>query len=103
MRYLRFSMMDAADVAKVAQANDKVMANLPQGYKVLSINACMGIAFPGQPANTIVSVSIVETEGAEALAATSYPTMLAGATIWNVPVMDVPVSGVAETEKRLRG
>lgn len=103
MRYLRFSMVDAADVSKVAQASDKAMASPPQGYKVLAINACLGLAFPSQPANTIVTVAIVEAESGEALAATSYPMMLAGATVWSVPVMEVPMGGATEVEKKARG
>ena len=103
MRFLRFSMMDTANIPQVSQASDKAMANPPPGFKVLSIDACLSIAFPGQPENTIVSVAIVEAESAEALAATAYPITLAGATVWNVPVMEVPVTGAAEAEKKVRG
>jgi len=96
-------MMDTADVPKVAQASDKAMANPPPGFKVLSIDACLGIAFPGQPANTMVAVAIIEAESADVLAATAYPMTLAGATVWNVPVMEVPMGGATEVEKKYKG
>ena len=103
MKFLRFSMMDVADIPKVAQASDKVMANPPTGFKMLSNNACMGIAFPGQPANTLVAVATVEAESADVLAAASYPLTIAGASVWVVPVLDVPVAGSTEVEKKMRG
>ncbi|MCK4698234.1 MAG: hypothetical protein KAT53_08025 [Dehalococcoidia bacterium] len=102
MKFLRFSMMDVDKVVQVVQASDKLWSSPPPGVKMLANYACLGIAFPGEPPNTIVSVSIVEAENAEAIGATSYPTALAGAAVWNVPVMEVPVAGAAEVEKKLR-
>ncbi len=59
MKFLRFTMMNTANIPNVTQASDKTMASPPQGYKVLSVNACMGLAFPGQPEDTIVSISTI--------------------------------------------
>ena len=102
MKFLRFTMMNTVDIPKVTQASDKTMASPPQGYKVLSIDACLAMAFPGQPEDTIVSIAAIEAESAEVLAATGYPLMIAGATVWTVPVMEFPVAKTEEVEKKLR-
>jgi hypothetical protein len=47
-------------------------------------------------------MSIVEAKTAEALTAATYPMMLVGATLWNVPVMEMPVAGVSGIEKKMR-
>ena len=100
MKFLVFAVFDVAKAAEMAQANDK-LAETP-GRKVLSTYTCMGLAYPGVPPNTIVSISVVEYESSQAMAAVLYPLELAGATIWAVPVLDVPVGGHAATEKELR-
>jgi len=63
----------------------------------------VGIPFPGALPNTMVGISIIEAESAEGMAAVYYPLMLTGATVWYVPVMEMPVAGEAEVEKKLRG
>ena len=103
MKFLRFTMAKIADISKLTQASDKTMASPPQGYKVLSVDACMGLAFPGQPEDTIVSIATIEADSAEVLAATGYPLMLAGATVWTVPVLEFPVAKTVEVEQKLRG
>jgi len=70
---------------------------------MLADYACLGIAFPGAPQNTGVGVSVIEAESAEALLAATYPMALAGMSVWNVPIMEMPVGGVAELEKKYRG
>jgi hypothetical protein len=100
MKFLVFAVFDVAKAAEMAQANDK-LAETP-GRKVLSTYTCMGLAYPGVPPNTIVSISVVEYESSQAMAAVLYPLEVAGATIWAVPVLDVPVGGHAATEKELR-
>ena len=59
--------------------------------------------FAGVPPNTIVGIQIIEAESNEALAAITWPVQLAGASTWNVPVLEMPAVGVAEVEKKLRG
>ncbi len=100
MKFLVFAMFDVAKAAEMAQVNDK-LAETP-GRKVLSTYNCMGIAFPGVPPNTITTVSVVEYENSEAMAAVLYPLELAGATVWAVPVLEIPFAGHAATEKQLR-
>ena len=103
MKFLQFGMFDVAKAADVVQASDKVWASPPPGVKMLADYVCLGLAFPGHLPNTAVGVSVIEAESAEALLATIYPMALAGASVWNVPVMELPVGGVAELEKKARG
>ena len=100
MKFLVFSMFDVAKAAEVAQAGDKV-AKTP-GRKVLANYTCMGMAFPGVPPNTMVGISVAEYESNEAMAAVLYPVELAGATVWVVPVLEMPVGRGAATEKKYR-
>jgi len=50
----------------------------------------------------MVSFFIAEAESAEALAAVSYPTILAGATIHRVPILEMPVGAMGKEEKKYR-
>lgn len=100
MKFLVFSMCDAAKAAEVIQAGDKV-ADTP-GSKTLARYTCMGMPFPGLPPNNLVGVSVTEYDSSEAMAARLYPVTLAGATVWAVPVLEMPVTGAAEVEKKYR-
>ena len=100
MKFITFSMFDVAKAAEVAQAADKV-AKTP-GQKLLAQYACQGLAFPGVPPNTMVVITIGEVESNEAMSAVHYPLELAGATVWSVPVMEMPVAGAAAEEKKYR-
>ena len=103
MKSVIFAMMDVAKTAEVVRADDKVWANPPPGTKFLVSYACQGLAFPGVPPNTVVSIRVVEAESNEAIAAIMWPISVAGASVWNVPVLELPTVGVAELEERLRG
>ena len=101
MKFMTFVMFDLAKAAEVAKAGDQV-ANTP-GTKMLAQYACQGIPFPHTiPPNQMLVISINETETNEAISAVVYPLGLAGATVWNVPVLEMPVGGAAETEKKYR-
>ena len=100
MKFLEFAMYDVAKAADVAQASDKVAETA--GRKILAQYVCEGLAFPGQPPNTIVSIAIGEFESNEAMTAAQYPVALAGAAIWAVPVLEMPVAGTAAEEKKYR-
>ena len=81
----------------------RMWASSPPGIKLLASYVCQGIAFAGVPPNTLVSFDIIEAESNEALAAVYYPIALAGASIWNVPILELPIVGAAEVEKKLKG
>lgn len=76
MKFLTFSIIDAAKAADIAQVTDKI-AKTP-GRKVLAQYICMGMAFAGLPPNTLVGVTVVDYESSEAMAAAQYPMSLAG-------------------------
>lgn len=103
MKFLTINMTEVAKIPAVIQASDKVWATPPPGIKVEASYVCLGTPFPGVPPNTMVSFSIVEAESAEAIAAVSYPTMLAGATIHRVPILEMPVGAMGKEEKKYRG
>ena len=103
MKFLTFITFDVAKAAEVAKASDKVWATPPPGMKILASYICQGIAFAGVPPNTAVGIDIIEAESNEALLAVNYPLALAGASLWNVPVMELPTVGAAELEKKIRG
>lgn len=103
MKFLTFVMCDSAKVAELAQASDKVQANPAPGSKTLAMYTCMGIPFAGAPPDSTVTVTIVDAESTEAMAANSYPLILAGASVWYVPVLEMPVGGAAQEEKKYRG
>jgi len=101
MKFLTFTMFDTAKAADIAQIGDKV-ANTP-GQKFITQYVCQGIPFPGVPTNVLVSIAVTEAETNEAMSAVHYPLALAGATIWSVPVLELPVAGASEEEKKYRG
>ena len=103
MKFLSFATFDVAKVAEVAKASDKLEASPPPGTKTLASYVCQGIPFAGLPPNTLVSFDIIEAESNEALAAVNYPLALAGASIWNVPILELPIVGAAEVERKLKG
>jgi hypothetical protein len=100
MKFLSFGIYDVAKTAEVAQAADKV-AKTP-GHKVLASYTCMGLAFPGVPPNTLVTIEVIEYESPEAMAAVQYPLALAGATTWAVPVLEMTPGRTTTTEKKYR-
>jgi hypothetical protein len=101
MKFLTFAMFDIAKTDDIAQTADNV-ANTP-GIKFLADYLCQGIPFPGVPPNMVVTISVSEAETNEAMSAAHYPVQLAGATIWSVPVLEIPIAGASEEEKKLRG
>jgi hypothetical protein len=102
MKFLSFATFDVAKAAELAKVSDKVWASAPPGIKLLASYVCQGIAFAGVPPNTLVIFDIIEAESNEVLSAVNYPLALAGASIWNVPILELPVAGAAEIEKKMR-
>ena len=100
MKFLIFAMFDPTKVTELAQVVDKA-AKTP-GQKTIAQYVCQGMAFSGIPPDTMLGISVVEAESNEALAATQYPMDLAGISTWAVPVLEVPVGGIAGEEKKYR-
>ena len=102
MKIMTFTMFDVDKAAEVAKAGDKI-AGIP-GIKVLGMYACQGIPFPHKvPPHAMVVISIQEAESNEAIGTANYPVSLAGASTWNVPVLEMPLGGAADVEKEYRG
>lgn len=103
MKFLIFNLIEVPMVPDVSKAADKLWASPPADVKVLGGYTCLGLVYPGMPSNAIMSIRLVEAESNESLAAVLYPVMVAGATVWSTPVMDLPLGGgVADMEKKLR-
>jgi hypothetical protein len=100
MKIAIFVMSDVSKAAEIAKVADQVQ-KMP-GRKVLANYMFQGKPFDGLPPNTGITMTISEFESNEALAAVQYPLALAGATTWAVPVFDLPVASLVETEKKFR-
>jgi hypothetical protein len=98
-----FQLIDMSKVTDVAKAGDKVWGSPPAGLKVLAGYTCQGLAYPGMPSNSIVSIRIVDAENNAALSSCIYPVLAAGATVWTTPVMDLPAGTAADLDKKFRG
>ena len=103
MKFLILNLFDVAKTAEVAKASDKLWASPPAGTKILASYVSLSPVFPNQSPNTMVGIAITEAESAEALAATNYPMMLAGVTIYAVPILELPLVGAQEVEKKYKG
>jgi len=101
MRFLSFVAYDVAKTAEVAKAADKLSSSPSQMGKTLAQYACLGMPFGGLPLNTAVAVSIVEAESADQMAAAAMTLAAAGAAVWFVPVLEVPVKGAAKVVKKI--
>jgi len=100
MKFITFYMFDAAKGAEIAQIADRV-AKTP-GQKALAQYVCQGIPFAGIPPGKMVTIVVGEAESNEAIGAVQYPFALAGATVWAVPVLEMPVAGATAEEKKYR-
>lgn len=103
MKFVVMSVWDVGKAAELAKLQDKVDTAPPSGYKTLASYVCLAHPVSGLPSGTGVTITIAEAESAESIAAAMYPSMLAGADINTVPVIDMPIGGVAEVEKKSRG
>lgn len=103
MKFVVTTIWDVNIAAEIAKLTDKVAAAPPPGYKLLAQYVCAAQPFSGIPLGKRTTISVCETDSAEVLAAAYYPSMLAGADINIVPVIDMPIGGVVEVEKKARG
>ncbi len=103
MKFLTLNLFDVAKTGEVAKASDKVWASPPAGTKMLASYVSLSPVFPNQPPNTMVGFNISEAESAEAMAAVHYPMMIAGVTIYSIPILDLPLVGAADAEKKYKG
>jgi hypothetical protein len=102
MKFMTLSIWPVEKTAEVAAATDKVWANQPKESRPV-VN-CVLLCVPFDvPPNSMVGVSINESDSAERIAERLYPIMLAGATFQVIPLLDSPVGGGVKAEKKYRG
>jgi hypothetical protein len=104
MKFLSITTYNIDKLAEVAQAADKLGKNPPEGYKLLAMYSCQGNPFSGMELERgdMVSVSIIESDSAEAMAAATLQLTLAGATVNRIPVMVIPTGDAEGTVDKLR-
>jgi hypothetical protein len=104
MKFLNITTYHVDKLGDLAKALDKLAANPPEDYKILHMYSCLANPFPGVelPQGTMIGVSIIESDNAEALASTALELTLAGATVNRVPVLEVSTGEVEDTVEKLK-
>ena len=104
MKFLSITTYNIDKLGEVAQAADKLGKNPPEGYKILAMYSCQCNPFPGMELERgdMVSVSVIESESAEAMAAANLQLILAGATVNRIPVMEIQTGDAEETVEKLK-
>ena len=102
MKFMSLIVYPVEKTAEVAAASDKVWANETKANRPEATYVLMSVPFDVPP-NSLVSVTINESDSAEKIAARVYPLMLAGATIHVIPLLEVPIAASAKAEKKYRG
>jgi hypothetical protein len=102
MKFMSLVVYPVEKAAEVVAASDKVWASQPRESRPESIYVLMCVPFDVPP-NSLVSVTISESDSAETMAARVYPVMLAGATVNIIPLLEVPVTGGVKAEKKYKG
>jgi len=102
MKFMTLSVWPVEKTAEVAVASDKVWANQPKASRPVVNCILMCVPFDVPP-NSMVSVSISESDSAEKMAERLYPIMLAGAEVQVIPLLDTTVGAAVKGEKKYRG
>ena len=103
MKFMVIAVWDIDKGAELAKVTEKMDAAPPSGYRPLARYFCLARPFAGFPSGTGVSVLIAEAESAEAIISNIYPSMLAGADINVIPVLEIPIARATRLEKKARG
>lgn len=98
MLFLGFTTVNVDNLEACMKAADKIGKNPPEGYRLLEMYSCQANPFDGTPLKQgeMVSVSLVECDSAEALAAANLEMTMAGAKINRIPVMKMSAGGVED-------
>ena len=102
MKFMTFTIYPVAMAAEVGKASDKVWAARSHKGEPPSAYVLMTVPFPVPP-NSLVVVTVGDSESAEEMASRVYPLMVAGATVHVIPVLEMPLGGGAEAEKKYKG
>ena len=104
MKFLSFVTFNVDKLAECAQAADRLGKNPPEGYKLLAMYSCQANPFSGKELERgdMVSVSVIECDSAEALAAANLEMTLAGATVNRIPVLQISAGEAEGTVDELK-
>jgi hypothetical protein len=104
MKFLGITTFNVDKLAEVVKAADKLGKNPPEGYKLLAMYSCQSNPFSGTETQRgdLVTVSIIECDNAEALAAANLEMTFAGATVNRIPVLEVSTGEAQETVEQLK-
>jgi hypothetical protein len=102
MKFMIMNVLPVSRAADVSAASDKVQREQPREGGPASGFLMMSVPFDIPP-NSMVTFSISEQDSAEDIAARVYPLMLAGADVSIIPLLEVPIGGSVEAEKKYRG
>ncbi len=104
MKFMSLVVEPVEKVAEVSAAADKVWANVPKERRPETHYVMLCVPQFDIPPNSVIAFTIFEDESADAIAARSYPFMVAGATAVNtIPLLEVPVVGSVKAEKKYKG
>ena len=104
MLFLGFTTVNVNNLDACMKAADKIGKNPPEGYQLLEMYACQANPFDGTPLKPgeMVSVSLVECDSAEALAAANLEMTVAGAKINRIPVMKMSAGEVESKRDEIK-
>lgn len=103
MKHLIFLAFDAEQASRVAIANSQAYEKLGEKMKNVTQYVCVGSSFPHMGENKITSFYLADLEDPNDLAALTYPAMLAGASVFCIPVLEMTGDSAQEVERQLRG
>jgi hypothetical protein len=104
VKFLGITTFNVAKLGDVAKAADKLGKNPPAGYKLLAMYSCQANPFPGADSQRgdLVTISIIECDNAEALAAANLEMTFAGASVSRIPVLEISTGEAEQTVDQLK-
>ena len=104
MKYLGITTYNVDRLAEVAKAADNLGKNPPEGYKLLAMYTCQAVPFTNMnlERGDMVTISVVECDSDESLAAANLAMTMAGATVNRIPVLQVSAGAAEETVDELK-
>lgn len=96
MKVALFTMFDVDKLGEMGKIGDSIKV---PGNRLEAWYAFQGIPFQGLPPHTVVTLSIHEVQGNADIMALEMPLARAGATVWAVPVMEIPRGGAVKQGK----
>jgi len=101
MKFMTMSIFPVSKAADISAAQEKLVREYPSEGRPATGFLMMSVPFDVPP-NSMVTVSIGESDSAEDMAARVYPLILAGADMSVIPLLELPIGGMVEAEKKYR-